>query len=225
MANEVATQTPVEAATMEQVIIGGDLAQLAPNERVAYYRRVCESVGLNPFTKPFQYIKLNGRLVLYTTKDATEQLRKLHGVSITGLSATFDQAAGVYVVVATASDREGRTDSATGAVPMPDSLQGEARANAIMKAETKAKRRVTLSISGLAFLDDSERESIPGAVVVDIEEDNAALATAGEGFMGKPEVDGPGPVVFDHGKPEGGEDLGWDESDQAGGASSQPELK
>ena len=42
-------------------------------------------------------------------------------------------------------------------------LKGEAKANAIMKAETKAKRRVTLSIVGLGWTDESEVDSIPGA--------------------------------------------------------------
>lgn len=41
-----------------------------------------------------------------------------------------------------------------------------------MKAETKAKRRFTLSISGLGFLDESEIESVPGAQIV---EEEAAL--------------------------------------------------
>jgi hypothetical protein len=36
-----------------------------------------------------------------------------------------------------------------------------------MKAETKAKRRVTLSISGLGFLDESEIETIKDAVKVE----------------------------------------------------------
>jgi hypothetical protein len=42
-------------------------------------------------------------------------------------------------------------------------LKGEALANALMKAETKAKRRVTLSISGLGMLDETEAEDLPGA--------------------------------------------------------------
>jgi hypothetical protein len=41
-------------------------------------------------------------------------------------------------------------------------LKGEARANAFMKAETKAKRRVTLSICGLGILDETEIDSIDG---------------------------------------------------------------
>ncbi len=173
----VATQgaTPVSAAVMEQVVINGDLDKLSAQDRVAYYKRVCESVGVNPFTRPFQYIRLNGKLTLYAAKDCTEQLRAQRGISITGLAATFDKEAGVYTVVATAVDREGRSDSATGAVPLGNEVKGEARANAIMKAETKAKRRVTLSISGLGWLDESETSSIPDAQVVDMHDDLEAL--------------------------------------------------
>jgi hypothetical protein len=40
-------------------------------------------------------------------------------------------------------------------------LKGDALANALMKAETKAKRRVTLSIAGLGWLDETELETIP----------------------------------------------------------------
>ena len=57
--------TPVSAAVMEQVVINGDLDKLSAQDRVAYYKRVCESVGVNPFTRPFQYIRLNGKLTLY----------------------------------------------------------------------------------------------------------------------------------------------------------------
>ena len=42
-------------------------------------------------------------------------------------------------------------------------LKGDALANGLMKAETKAKRRVTLSLCGLGMLDDSEVETIPNA--------------------------------------------------------------
>src|ERR1700691_1908840 len=41
---------------VEQVLIGGDLSPLTPQERVDYYRKVCESLGLNWLTQPFTYI-------------------------------------------------------------------------------------------------------------------------------------------------------------------------
>ncbi len=71
---------------------------------------------------------------------------------------------GVYVVTAQARTPTGRTDESIGAVTI-DKLTGEARANALMKTETKAKRRVTLSICGLGMLDEAEVDSIPGAVI------------------------------------------------------------
>lgn len=148
---------------MEQVIIKGDLSKLTPQERTSYYMKVCDSIGLNPLTKPFEYINLNGKLQLYALKACTEQLRGIHGVSVTDLAETMHE--GVFIVTAKVVNKEGRTDAAKGAVPLAG-LKGEALANAMMKAETKAKRRATLSLCGLGWLDESEIESIPGAQVV-----------------------------------------------------------
>lgn len=82
-------------------------------------------------------------------------MRKLHGVSVKIVARELVE--DVYVVTAQASDKGGRCDESIGAVAVKG-LQGEAKANALMKAETKAKRRVTLSISGLGMLDETEVE-------------------------------------------------------------------
>ena len=150
-----------EQTQIEQVLVAGDLAKLTGDQRLAYYQRLCETLGLNPLTQPFQYLQLSGKLVLYATKSCTDQLRQLHGVSIT--SVTSAQVGDVYVVTAAATDRQGRTDCSTGAVSI-GGLKGDALANGLMKAETKSKRRVTLSLCGLGMLDESEVETIPGAV-------------------------------------------------------------
>ena len=149
-----------EQTQIEQVLVAGDLAKLTGDQRLAYYQRLCETLGLNPLTQPFQYLQLSGKLVLYATKSCTEQLRQLHGVSIT--SVTSAQVGDVYVVTAAATDRQGRTDCSTGAVSI-GGLKGDALANGLMKAETKSKRRVTLSLCGLGMLDESEVETIPNA--------------------------------------------------------------
>jgi uncharacterized metal-binding protein len=156
------------AEIMERVVIEGDLGKLKPEERVIYYQRVCESLNINPLTRPFDYITLNGKLTLYAKKDCTDQLRANRGVSITQLERQrLDE---LYVVTAYAKDKEGRVDSALGVVNVKG-LTGEALANALMKAETKAKRRVTLSLCGLGWTDESEVGSIPNAqtIVVDQE--------------------------------------------------------
>lgn len=143
---------------IEKVLIQGDLSQLSEGDRVAYYSRLCESLGLNPLTQPFAYIRLNGKLKLYALREATEQLRRIYSVSvrITSRELITDS---IYVVTAQANLPDGRCDESIGAVSVIN-LQGEALANAVMKSETKAKRRVTLSICGLAFLDETEVDSI-----------------------------------------------------------------
>jgi hypothetical protein len=145
---------------LEQVVIQGDLANLEPAARVSYYKQVCESVGLNPLTKPFDYIKLNGKLTLYALRTCADQLRQLHGVSIKVLSKeTID---GLFTVHVGAKDKTGRQDEDIGSV-MIAGLRGEAKANAMAKAMTKAKRRVTLSICGLGWLDENEVAGLKGA--------------------------------------------------------------
>ena len=156
MSEALATQGPL-TANIEQVLIGGDLGKLTPAERLSYYKSLCDSLGLNFLTNPFLYIILNSKLQLYAAKNCTDQLRKIHGVSITSVDPK--QIGELLVVVASAKDRDGRVDSSTGAVSIGN-LKGENLANAMMKAETKAKRRVTLSICGLGMLDETEIQTL-----------------------------------------------------------------
>lgn len=146
---------------IESVLIKGDLALLSEQERVNYYMRVCDSLGLNPLTRPFAYQKFQGALILYARKDCTDQLRRLHNISLKLVSQSIEN--DILTAHAQASLPESiaghvreRTDEDVGSVFFPDSLKGESRANAIMKAVTKAKRRVTLSICGLGLLDETE---------------------------------------------------------------------
>jgi len=158
---------PLDDAALEKVIVQGRLEHLTPKERLLYYKTLCESLGLNPLTRPFEYITLSGRLTLYARRDATDQLRRLHQVSITIVSR--ERLDDIYVVTARATLPDGRCDEATGAVCIAG-LSGEQLANAIMKCETKAKRRVTLSIVGLGILDESELDTVPQAQRVNIDD-------------------------------------------------------
>jgi hypothetical protein len=154
-------RTPREAlVNLEKVVILGDLSSLTSAERIGYYARVCESLGLNPLTRPFEYITLNGKLTLYARRDATDQLRRVNGISVTGIRRERDDELGLQIVTVEGRDREGRTDSAIGAISIKG-LSGELLANALMKAETKAKRRMTLSLAGLGWLDETELPDTP----------------------------------------------------------------
>jgi hypothetical protein len=158
--NDIVKREGSAVAIMEKLILGGDLKALTPGERLNFYNSTCQSLGLNPLTRPFEYITLNGKLTLYARKDATEQLRNIHGVSVTKLEREVHE--GIFTVTAYLEHGNGRKDSSIGAVSI-EGLKGEAKANAMMKAETKAKRRGTLSICGLGLLDETEIETIPDA--------------------------------------------------------------
>jgi hypothetical protein len=181
---------------LERLFIQGDLASLGPDDRVRYYLRVCESLGLNPATQPFAYLTLKGRgLVLYARKDATEQLRRLHRVSVQIVARERQQ--DVYLVVARATLPDGRHDESVGAVSL-QGLKGEDLANAYMKAETKSKRRVTLSICGLGMLDETEVVDVPPvppaalpALPAPHRGDPAPALKNGNGDAAPPTEDGP----------------------------------
>ncbi|GIP08179.1 hypothetical protein J1TS5_03490 [Paenibacillus macerans] len=175
----------MDLSIMEKVVVQGDLSGLKPEERLIYYTKVCESVGLNPLTKPFDYLRLDGKLVLYAKRDATDQLRKIHKISITIVNR--ERIGDVYCVTARGTTPDGRTDESIGAVSLSKEekildemrqrkvptgkmlpLTADEMANAIMKAETKAKRRVTLSLAGLGMMDESEIESVQDAERIEI---------------------------------------------------------
>lgn len=150
------------AQAIEQVLINGDLSKLTPEQRSAYYLRLCEVTGLNALTQPFEYLTLNGKLVLYAKKACTDQLRVLHKISVVDMDR--EERDGLYTVTVKVQNAEGRTDMEVGSVNI-GTLKGDMRANAIMKATTKAKRRATLSICGLGLLDETEVETIPAAAL------------------------------------------------------------
>ena len=169
----------------QEKIQSGNLAALTMPERAEYYEAVCQSVGLNPLTRPFEFTEFDKRVILYARKDCSDQLRSLRRVSVEILSAREE--GGLYIVTAKATLPDGRCDEDTGAVSLEKEdgewketkdgkryfsgngtfspLRGDARANAIMKAGTKAKRRVTLSICGLGITEETELDTIPAVVL------------------------------------------------------------
>jgi hypothetical protein len=131
MTTDLATRIPAQLPeAVEQALVQGDLAKLTPADRVKLYLEVCGSLGLNPLTVPFQYITLNGRLVLYALKSCTDQLRFLHSVNVEIVSR--ERIDDIYVVTTRARLPNGRTDEEIGAVPIAG-LKGEQLANALMK--------------------------------------------------------------------------------------------
>lgn len=176
LSTSVAKELELSTA-IEQALVGGDLSKLTLPQRLEYYKAVCASLKLNPLTKPFIYISLNGKLVLYPTGDCADQLRAIHGVSITRLDKKTED--GIYEVTAYASLPNGRTDQSAGLVYI-ENLKGADRANAKMKTETKAKRRVTMSLVGLSGFMGIELSDEQVAQYKDIDPSESPVISARE---------------------------------------------
>jgi hypothetical protein len=158
------TEQPISAETMELVLGAGDLSRLTPVQRVEYMVRTCQTIGLNPLTRPFRFMTFQGQTSMYATRDCTDQLRSIRTIDIKIAEKRMED--DLFIVTVTATAPDGRHDEDIGAVAL-GSLKGEARANATMKAITKAKRRVTLSICGLGYLDETEVDTLVGARTYD----------------------------------------------------------
>lgn len=174
-----ANQQVLDVKTMEALVVGGDMAKLTPEQKIAYYRARCEAAGLDPRTAPFQYMTLQGKTTLYATKGATDQLSKIHKIKLQVVEQKTENDIRTVLVRAEAGD--GRATDEMGAVSV-GGLKGNDLANAYMKAITKAKRRAILSLCGLGMMDETEELSseqneiqmpraVPGPAVSNAEPD------------------------------------------------------
>jgi hypothetical protein len=151
------------AELFHKLVINSDLSTMSPEQQVEYYKLVCNRVGLDPYQKPFDLIKLSGKLTLYANKTCTAQLTSLRNlkVSIVHREVVGDQ----YVVTARCETNSGGFSEDIGAVPI-GGLKGDMASNAMKKASTQAKRRAILAACGLGMLDEEEVLQIRDAVRV-----------------------------------------------------------
>lgn len=157
------TTMRLSAETAEHVLATGDLSLMTAQQRVEYVVHICNTLGLNPATRPIRFLNFQGQVQAYFTRDGCDQLRRLHNISLHVIDQRID--ADVLQVRVQARMPSGREDEDIGAVTLPRS--GDFRANAMMKCLTKAKRRVTLSICGLGFLSEDELDTMAGVQTFD----------------------------------------------------------
>lgn len=153
------------AALFETLVVNGDLSAMSQEQRIQYYKLVCERVGLDPYQKPFDLIKLSGKLTLYANKTCTAQLTSIRGlrVAIVAREVIGDQ----YVVTARCETPTGSYSEDIGAVTI-GGMRGDAASNAMKKAATQAKRRAILSACGLGMLDEEEVVQVQGAERIEL---------------------------------------------------------
>ena len=161
-----AIQQSEAASLFTTLVLNSDLSKLSEPQRVEYYKIVCERAGLDPMAKPFDLITLQGKLTLYANKTTTAQLTSIHNLSVAIVSK--EVVGSLYVVTARATKPNGASSEDIGAVTI-GGLQGDAAANAMMKAITKAKRRAVLGLCGLGMLDETETDTLPAATTERVE--------------------------------------------------------
>lgn len=186
---DIEISADVESAIAQMQASGKDTGSLTAQQRAGYVTALCRALRLNPLTNPVQFIKLNGREVLYVTRTATDQLAALHGLNRkTVRGPEIVDIAGMKVALCTVevSLPNGRSETATATLPVADP------AMLYMKLETKAKRRGTLAILGLGLLAEDEAESIPGAERVE----PAPVAAPSLAALGVEAPAAPAPVAF-----------------------------
>lgn len=182
----LATTAPNDAEwrVIEGVVVGGNLAPLTPEQRVRYLKRVCENLRLNWETNPFIYLPgEGGKLQLFPTKDCAAQLRRRDTVSIEVTGRSFMPEQGVYMVEVVATTPDGRKDSAIGCVGVKG-MSHENLANQMMRAETKAKRRVTMSLCGLGLDGDDDAQIIAAKPLAGSRTTDSLMAGTEDGQAG-----------------------------------------
>lgn len=157
--NAIAT-VPVRPVTekMLAVLKDGDLSKLSDEEKLIYYVHECNRMGLDPAARPLEFMRLNGREVLYAKRVAGDMLAAKHGITTAIVEGPkvmeFGSAAVLYCRVRAAMP-DGRSCEDVGTAAVADLV------NAILKVVTKSIRRATLRLCGWGGLDESELESIP----------------------------------------------------------------
>jgi hypothetical protein len=160
-----------EMLAIEEVVCTGDLKGLTSEQRVIWYKSRCDAAGLDYRSEPFIYVILNGKLKLYPTALATQQVCQREGIStqIIETKLTDD-----YVMMKCRAVNKTNVFTERIAMVWLKGLSAEAYCNAVMKCETKAARRTVLALTGLASADEDDVEDIPGARIAS----RTAVATA-----------------------------------------------
>lgn len=152
-----------------------NLDDLDEQQKQEYYLAACKHFNLPPDMNLLAFIWLdNGEgqrhLALYAKKGATDLIREHE--KITTESLTMQSGANFVSFIARGVNGGGRAEMAVGSA-FTEGLKGRALEAAVMTAQTRATRRMTLQFLGGGLLDESEVNS----TTTDINKATVPLAT------------------------------------------------
>lgn len=162
------------SGALAHVLGTGDLYQLTNGQRVAHYLNLCTSLGLNPLSRPFQWIEFKegenspAVLTLYFKPSGAAQMLRNHRVSVH--YPRKEIVGELFVCEAHGQAPDGRKGVGTKYVPLTNKygkLSGNRLANAFMSAESGALRRLALNMFGLSTGPDPDDGAAVRTVYVD----------------------------------------------------------
>ncbi len=157
------TLTVAEPPSYFEKLLNGDLSDLTPEERTAYYLERCRSIGLDPMSQPFLFMQTRARegeqpkTILYTTRSATDQIAKRDALS--GSIVSRDVGGGIAIVVVRITDGTRTVENIGAASFKYDNQAGDA----LKRATTQAYRRGIIQYAGVGAVSEEDIEDIAGA--------------------------------------------------------------
>lgn len=125
-------------------------------DRANYVSALCKVLGIPTPLNPFYFLPVSQTVtVLYAGIEATQLLAESKKLNIEILRKSLDKETNLYTVEIRVTGPSGRFCDNEGIIYL-GGVTGKDRANAMMKAITKAQRRSVLSYCGLSITDDDE---------------------------------------------------------------------
>lgn len=173
----------MESVAVREYFRSGNVAQLRDSEKDFVLQKLCDRYGLDPILRPFDLISFQGGQKFYMTASATNQLANIKSLSREVGEISIDEAKMLAKCTVSVLDPQGRKENSTGYVsvarflaptkdnPVPKRvmMEGEDLANALLKLETKTKRRATMSFFGVMdSVGDYEDRSVAHVAAPDV---------------------------------------------------------
>jgi hypothetical protein len=150
--------------------LNGSVSHFDKSQKQALLSKLCITLGLNEELQPFRiYQNIRGEEYIYATKECCAQLRHREHINIMEVGEPIFSNNTISVRVK-GNNKHGRESWEIGSVGTTESMTSAEIAHGVMTAVTKAKRRLTLCLSGLGVLADVELEDMAQVVSTGIEE-------------------------------------------------------
>lgn len=170
--NEMTTyQQKIPASVLNKFLQTGDVISFTDEQKLLIMQMLCEKYGLDPVTRPLDLIKMPqsnntpAREIVYLTANGCELIAAKWKMSFKIKEKGIDKDAGVaYFVLEGRIPETDRSDESTAYVQCvrkniknePEYFFGTDMANALMKCETKARRRLIKRLTGLDYIDEDD---------------------------------------------------------------------